>query len=65
MISILIPVRMVVKVDQEKVERIMYSSLTRLIVKARARLVRLDNSHQTIISGRMVCSPRARIMVHV
>lgn len=59
------PVRIIVRLHQEKVERIMYSSPIRLIVGGRARLVRLDSNHQIIINGRTVWSPRARIMVRL
>lgn len=44
------PVRMI-KLDQVKVERIIQSSLNRLVGE-RVRLVRLDSSHQTIINER-------------
>lgn len=64
-ISMLRPVRMIVKLDQEKVDRIMNSSPTRLIVGGRARLVRLDRIHHVDISGRVICRPRASSMVRL
>lgn len=63
--STFIPVKMIVKFDQEKVEVMINSSPTRLIDGGKARLVKLARSHQSAIRGRMVCSPRARIMVRL
>lgn len=52
--SIFKPVRIMVRFDQENVDKIIYSSPTRLIVGGKAKLVKLDSSHQTIINGRTV-----------
>lgn len=53
------------KFDQEKDEIITVSSPKRLIVGGRARLAKLANNHQANIRGRIVCRPRARIMVRL
>lgn len=61
----LIPARIIVKLDQENVDRITNSSPIRLMEGGRAKLARLANNHHAAIRGRMVCSPRARIMVRL
>lgn len=53
------------KFDQEKDEMITVSSPRRLIVGGKARLAKLANSHQANIKGRIVCKPRARIIVRL
>lgn len=63
--TMLTPMRMMDNGDQENVDMTTNSSPMRLIVGGRARFVRLANSHQAAISGRMVCSPRARIIVRL
>lgn len=65
MISILVPARIIVRLDQENDEIITSSSPIRLMEGGRARLARLASSHHAAISGRMVCSPRARIIVRL
>lgn len=65
MISILVPARIIVRLDQENDEIITNSSPIRLMEGGRARLARLASSHHVAISGRMVCSPRARIIVRL
>lgn len=52
-ISMLIPVRIMEGLDQENEEIMIYSSPIKLIDGGRARLVRLANSHQVAISGRI------------
>lgn len=61
----LVPIKMIVRLDHEKDAMIMRSSPTRLIVGGRARLVRLAISHHAAIRGRIVCSPRASSMVRL
>lgn len=61
----LIPIRMIEKLDQENVDNTTNSSPIRLIDGGSARLVRLAMSHQAAISGRIVCRPRARISVRL
>lgn len=64
-ITMLVPMRIMDIWDQENVDITTNSSPIRLIVGGRARLVRLASSHQAAIRGRMVCKPRARIMVRL
>lgn len=64
-ITMLIPIRVMVIVDHEKADITTKSSPIRLIVGGRAKLVRLASSHQAAIRGRMVCRPRARIIVRL
>lgn len=64
-ITMLVPIRIIDMEDQENVDITTNSSPIRLIVGGRARLVRLARSHQAAINGRMVCRPRARIMVRL
>lgn len=61
----LVPARVIVRLDQENDEMITSSSPIRLMEGGRARLARLASSHHAVISGRMVCSPRARIIVRL
>lgn len=65
MMMMLVPMRIIVILDHENDDITTNSSPTRLIVGGRARLVRLASSHHMAISGRSVCSPRARIMVRL
>ena len=65
MITMLSPIRMIVMLDHEKVDITTNNSPIRLIVRGRARLVRLARSHQVVISGRSVCKPRAKIFVRL
>lgn len=64
-IVMLIPIRMMVMLDHENEAITTNSSPTRLIVGGSARLVKLASSHHAAISGRSVCSPRARIIVRL
>lgn len=63
-ITMLLPIKMIVRFDPEKVDMTMKSPPIRLIVGGRARFVRLA-SNQVAISGRRICRPRARIMVRL
>lgn len=65
MMIMFVPIRIIVMLDHENDDITTNSSPTRLIVGGRAKLVRLANSHHIAISGRSVCSPRARIMVRL
>ena len=51
--------------DHEKEAITTNSSPIRLIVGGRARFARLASSHQAAIRGRIVCRPRARIIVRL
>lgn len=61
----LMPIRTIDREDHEKVDITTKSSPIRLIEGGRARLVRLAANHQAAIRGRMVWSPRARIIVRL
>lgn len=61
----LIPIRTMEMEDHENVDITTNSSPIRLIVGGRARLVKLARSHQAPIRGKIVCRPRARIMVRL
>ena len=64
-ITMLVPLKIMVKFDHEKDDITMNSSLIRLIVVSKAKFVRLANRHQVAISGRKVCRPRAKIIVRL
>lgn len=64
-IMILIAMRMIEGFDQENIDITMKSSPTRLISGGRARLARLAISHHVAISGKIICRPRAIIMVRL
>lgn len=63
--TILVPMRAMDIEDHENVAITTNSSPIRLIDGGKARLVRLASSHQAAIRGKMVCSPRARIIVRL
>ena len=60
-----IPMRIIVMLDHENDAVMINNSPIRLMDGGRARFVRLDTSHHVAMSGRSVCSPRARIMVRL
>lgn len=64
-ITILIPNKVIERLDHENMETVTNSSPIRLMDGGRARFVRLARSHQAVIRGRIVCRPRARIMVRL
>ena len=64
-ISILNPVNVMVKLDQEKAAKIVDNSPSRLIVGGRARLARFARSHQRVRSGNSVWRPRVNIIVRL
>lgn len=64
-IVILIPRRMIVRWDHENMATDTNNSPIKLMDGGRARLVRLAMSHQAAIRGRIICRPRARIIVRL
>lgn len=65
MIKMLVPRRIIDILDQENSEIVIISSPIRLIVGGRARLARLAMIHQVAIRGKIICSPRAIIIVRL
>jgi hypothetical protein len=63
--SVLVPVRRMVKLDHENEEVKIISSPIRLIVGGSVRLVKLAVSHHRAISGSIVCRPRVKSMVRL
>lgn len=61
----LIPIRIMEKLDQEKSDIVINNSPIRLIDGGRARLARLAISHEVAISGKIICRPRAMIIVRL
>lgn len=62
---ILTPNRMIEKLDHENMDTVTNSSPIKLIEGGKARFVRLAKSHQAAIRGRIVCKPRAKIIVRL
>lgn len=65
MIKMLVPRRIIDVLDQENSEIVIISSPIRLIVGGRARLARLAIIHQVAIRGKIICRPRAMIIVRL
>lgn len=65
MISMPSPVIVSVQFDQLKVVVIISSSPIRLVDGGKAKLAKFIISHQNVMSGRITCIPRARIMVRL
>lgn len=65
MMTIFVAVRIMEGFDQENVDITINSSPMRLIKGGRARLARLANSHHIAISGKIICRPRAIIIVRL
>lgn len=65
MMTIFVAVRIMEGFDQENVDITMNSSPMRLIKGGRARLARLARSHHIAISGKIICRPRAIIIVRL
>lgn len=63
--AVLSPSKIIEKLDHEKEDTITINSPRRLIVGGRARLARLARSHHVHIRGKIVCRPRARIIVRL
>lgn len=59
------PVITIVHPDQLKREVMITSSPVRLGRGGRARLAKLAINHQVAMSGRSICSPRAKSMVRL
>lgn len=64
-IIMLIPMRIIEKLDQENSDIVINSSPIRLIDGGRAKLAKLATSHKVAISGKIICRPRAMIMVRL
>lgn len=61
----LVPKRIIEKFDQENKDIVINNSPIRLIDGGRARLARLAMSHSVAMSGKIVWSPRAMIIVRL
>lgn len=61
----LTPIRIIEKLDQENSDMVINSSPMRLIDGGRARLARLATNQQVAISGKIIWSPRAIIIVRL
>lgn len=64
-IIIFTAIRVMEGFDQENIDIMMNSSPMRLISGGKARLARLARSHHVAISGKIICKPRAIIMVRL
>ncbi|MCP6558857.1 hypothetical protein NL501_26920, partial [Klebsiella pneumoniae] len=64
-IRMFIPINIMVELAHENEDVMMTSSPIKLIEGGRARLAKLPSIHHVPISGRIVCIPRARIMVRL
>lgn len=60
-----VAMRAIEGLDQENVAITINNSPMRLIRGGRAKLARLANSHHVAISGKIICSPRAMIIVRL
>lgn len=63
--TIFVAIRVIEGLDQENVAMTINNSPIRLIRGGKAKLARLANSHHVAISGKIICSPRAIIMVRL
>lgn len=63
--TIFVAIRAIEGLDQENVAMTINNSPIRLIRGGKAKLARLANSHHVAISGKIICSPRAIIMVRL
>lgn len=59
------PIRIIEGFDQENIDIIINNSPIRLISGGRARLARLAMSHHVAMSGKIICRPRAMIIVRL
>lgn len=57
--------RMMEGFDQENIDITINNSPKRLISGGKARLARLANNHHVAISGKIICRPRAMIIVRL
>lgn len=62
---VLVPSKMMEKFDQEKDEVNTSSSPKKLMDGGIARLARMAKIHQVHVNGRMVCNPRAKIIIRL
>lgn len=62
---ILMPSKIIEKLDHENIDIVTNNSPIRLMDGGRARFVKLARSHQAVIRGRIVCKPRAKIIVRL
>lgn len=65
MIRVPVPVRTRVHGDQLNIAVIITSSPIRFGRGGRARFARLAVNHQTVVRGKIICSPRAKIIVRL
>lgn len=65
MIRMFIPINMIVELAHENEDVIMINSPIRLIDGGRARLAKLPSIHHVPMSGRIICMPRAKIIVRL
>lgn len=61
----LVPRRIIDVFDHENSEIVIINSPIKLIVGGRARLAKLAIIHQVAIKGKIICSPRAMIIVRL
>lgn len=64
-ITMFTAMRIMEGLDQENIDITMNSSPIRLISGGRAKLARLASSHHVAISGKIICRPRAIIIVRL
>lgn len=64
-ITILVAIRAMEGFDQENVAITINNSPMRLIRGGKAKLARLASSHHVAISGKIICRPRAIIIVRL
>lgn len=65
MIRVPAPVRAKVHGDQLNIAVMITSSPIKLGRGGRAKFARLEVSHHTAVSGKIICSPRAKIIVRL
>lgn len=64
-ITIFVAMRAIEGLDQENVAMTINNSPMRLIRGGKAKLAKLASSHHVAISGKIICSPRAIIIVRL
>lgn len=64
-VTMLIPVRIIEELDQLNKDVMIMSSPIRLIDGGSARLARLAKNHHVAIRGKIICRPRARVIVRL
>lgn len=63
--TMFVAMRIIEGLDQENVAITINNSPMRLIRGGRAKLARLASSHHVAISGKIICNPRAMIIVRL